>query len=165
MSNKELLTKDFVDKVLAVVGDIDNAILLPCDSDIDYLFFDPSSNKVTEVSFKGVNFNFHDYYFNNHMASCIKKTKRDNRFICVDWVANELSVLTYKIDQYGIKNYIIKELPYKPLDDEEDLYSLHELIFSDLADCSTFEVYFQHLFHDHDDKEINKMLIKNKLLD
>lgn len=164
-TNKELIIKDFEDKILPTMGNLDRAICLPTEADVDHMFFDPMTDKVVEVSFKDGGFYSHDYTFNGHMSFCIIKTKNDNRFICVDWAVNELTILTYKMDQYGLKNYIVKNLPYKPLHEHHDLYNIYELIIPDLADCSTFELYFQSLFHDHDDENVNKMLIKNKLLD
>jgi hypothetical protein len=167
VTNTEFLMKEFKDKVLSNFGNnLDNYIELPASDNVEHMFFDPATNKVLEISFKDHEMQHHQYYFDSHrMPFCIKQTKHDGKFICIDWTVDELTILAYKIDQYGIKNYIIKSLPYKPLEEDIDLYQFHELVFSDMADSSTFEVYFQQFFHDHSDTDVNKILAKNKLLD
>lgn len=166
MTNKEFLLKEFENKILPIVGNIDGFIRMSSEDNNISMFFNPITNKVIEISFKDHNFQYHEYLFNSKtLSSCILKTKDDTRFVMVDWSADELTILSHLIEGYGIKNYIIKFLPYKPLGKYETLYNMYEMIFSDIEDCSTFEVYFSHFFHDHEDKDVFKTIAANKLLD
>jgi len=154
-TNSEFLKDQLERRILSKIRNLDDCIRFD-GTDTDYIFFNSTTNEVSELAIKHSNIILHKYRFFEE-SSKVLKTQTENRLLCVDWVEDEFIILRHLFEQSGLVNYKINKLV---IEEDKDLegYKYYELIFSDAADLAMFEVYFQKLFeHNLEKDEIEKL--------
>jgi len=163
-TNTEFCLDMVKNRVLNSVSNLDRCIKFDGVASCDYIFFDEETDKVYEVSFKYESINIHEYNFFDPNF-CIMKTKVTNKFLCLNWVVDELVILSHKLYKFGIKDYSLKEIE-GALDGGVNIGLIHNLVFANNSDSAAFQLYFQNFFHSYyPSEEIKEIVKENRLLE
>jgi hypothetical protein len=116
-------------------------------NDYDALvFLNPKTEQLLELT----NEYGHVSAYSSNFDEIVIKKIEENLFFCMNCWENDLEILKYKMNKYGIKNFKIEEVTENVKDrpatallhdfKNEDVY---KLTFKSNADCAAFQLYFQ----------------------
>jgi len=161
-SNTEFLLERMRTDILGYrIKNLDDCVKFDGEDTCDYIFYNTKLDIVYQVTFKYDNLQVHNYNFFSHTFS-VMSTKVSNKFLCVDWTPGELTVLKYKMEQFGISNYTIAGIY---LDPHHEVETIHALIFKEDSDAAAFQMYFQKLFNNTPESDTMKVITEKKFLE